>query len=128
MSRTLFRLGGAVFEVVGDLEDRGDFGGTQDCRQLFPRAASDLVAQLPLECICRYAAQLMLVQLPDGGLTLEGYCGGIPFPSPPIRIGEARFWPTNLGQCLAFRYATSTTPLKGELIRNARSPSAPHWS
>jgi hypothetical protein len=35
MSRTLFRLGGAVFEVVGGFEDRGDFGGTQDCRQLF---------------------------------------------------------------------------------------------
>jgi hypothetical protein len=61
----------------------------------------------------------MLVQLPDGGLTLEGYCGGIPFPSPPIRIGEARFWPTNLGQCLAFRYATSTTPLTGELTNHA---------
>jgi hypothetical protein len=35
-----------------------------------------------LEATEKYASQVKLVELPDGGLTLEGYHGGIPFPSP----------------------------------------------
>lgn len=42
-----------------------------------------------MECIYQYAAQLKLAQLMDGGLTLEGYCGGIPFSS---RADPHREW------------------------------------
>ena len=35
-----------------------------------------------IEATEKYAAQVKLVGLPDSGLTLEGYRGGIPFPSP----------------------------------------------
>ncbi len=30
----------------------------------------------------KYSAQVRIVELPDGGLTLEGYQGGLPFPNP----------------------------------------------
>ena len=35
-----------------------------------------------MEATEKYSAQVKLVDLPDGGLTLSGYQGGIPFPSP----------------------------------------------
>lgn len=35
-----------------------------------------------LEATEKYASQVRLVELPDGGLTLQGYQGGIPFPNP----------------------------------------------
>ena len=30
----------------------------------------------------KYASQVKLIELPDGGLTLQGYEGGVPFPNP----------------------------------------------
>jgi hypothetical protein len=60
--------------------------GSLDCFDLgSPRMAS----QPLMECIYQYAAQLKLAQLTDGGLTLEGYCGGIPFSS---RADPHREW------------------------------------
>ncbi|MGO9264605.1 MAG: DUF1329 domain-containing protein [Candidatus Binataceae bacterium] len=35
-----------------------------------------------LDATEKYAAQVKLIELPDGGLTLSGYQGGIPFPNP----------------------------------------------
>jgi Protein of unknown function (DUF1329) len=35
-----------------------------------------------LEATQKYASQVKIVELPDGGLTLTGYQGGIPFPNP----------------------------------------------
>jgi hypothetical protein len=35
-----------------------------------------------MEATEKYSAQVKLVDLPDGGLTLSGYQGGIPFPNP----------------------------------------------
>jgi hypothetical protein len=35
-----------------------------------------------MEATEKYAAQVKLVELPDGGLTLQGYQGGFPFPAP----------------------------------------------
>ena len=35
-----------------------------------------------LEATEKYASQVKIVELPDGGLTLTGYQGGIPFPNP----------------------------------------------
>src|SRR6202521_2069317 len=35
-----------------------------------------------LEATAKYASQVKIVELPDGGLTLTGYQGGIPFPNP----------------------------------------------
>jgi hypothetical protein len=35
-----------------------------------------------LEATEKYSAQVKLIELPDGGLTLSGYGGGIPFPNP----------------------------------------------
>jgi hypothetical protein len=35
-----------------------------------------------LEATEKYAAQVRLIELPDGGLTLSGYRGGAPFPDP----------------------------------------------
>jgi hypothetical protein len=35
-----------------------------------------------MEATEKYASQVKIVELPDGGLTLEGYQGGIPFPNP----------------------------------------------
>jgi hypothetical protein len=35
-----------------------------------------------LEATEKYASQIQIVELPDGGLTLKGYRGGIPFPDP----------------------------------------------
>jgi hypothetical protein len=35
-----------------------------------------------LEATEKYAGQVRIIELPDGGLTLQGYRGGIPFPSP----------------------------------------------
>src|SRR5208282_2375414 len=35
-----------------------------------------------LEATEKYASQIKIVELPDGGLTLTGYRGGIPFPNP----------------------------------------------
>ncbi len=35
-----------------------------------------------MEATEKYAAQVKIVELPDGGLTLNGYSGGIPFPHP----------------------------------------------
>ncbi len=35
-----------------------------------------------LEATEKYASQIKIVELPDGGLTLTGYHGGIPFPNP----------------------------------------------
>jgi Protein of unknown function (DUF1329) len=35
-----------------------------------------------LEATEKYASQVKLVELPNGGLTLEGYNGGVPFPNP----------------------------------------------
>ena len=44
-----------------------------------------IINQLPkayLEATEKYASQVKIVELPDGGLTLTGYQGGIPFPHP----------------------------------------------
>jgi hypothetical protein len=35
-----------------------------------------------LEATAKYSSQVKIVELPDGGLTLTGYQGGIPFPNP----------------------------------------------
>jgi len=35
-----------------------------------------------LEATQKYSSQVKIVELPDGGLTLTGYQGGIPFPNP----------------------------------------------
>jgi hypothetical protein len=35
-----------------------------------------------MEATEKYAAQVKIVELPDGGLTLNGYSGGMPFPHP----------------------------------------------
>jgi hypothetical protein len=35
-----------------------------------------------LEATEKYASQVQLVELPDGGLTIHGYQGGMPFPNP----------------------------------------------
>jgi hypothetical protein len=35
-----------------------------------------------LEATEKYASQVKIVELPSGGLTLDGYQGGIPFPNP----------------------------------------------
>jgi hypothetical protein len=44
-----------------------------------------IIHQLPkgyLEATEKYASQVKIIELPDGGLTLTGYQGGIPFPHP----------------------------------------------
>jgi hypothetical protein len=35
-----------------------------------------------LDATAKYASQVKLIELPDGGLTLQGYAGGVPFPNP----------------------------------------------
>jgi hypothetical protein len=47
--------------------------------------APTLVHPLPKNYVAateKYANQVKIVELPDGGLTLQGYRGGIPFPNP----------------------------------------------
>jgi hypothetical protein len=47
-----------------------------------------------LEATEKYSSQVKIVELPDGGLTLAGYQGGIPFPNPRSRTRAGRSWQT----------------------------------
>lgn len=65
-----------------------------------------IVLPLPSTCLAateRYSSQVKILDLPGGGLTLTGYRGGLPFPSP----SEPAFSMETPNECLVSLRAAS---------------------
>src|SRR6266851_4128968 len=70
-----------------------------------------------LEATEKYSSQVKIVELPDGGLTLTGYQGGIPFPNPeePHKGWKvlANLWYRYMPHLIVDTYASACTQSGG---------------